>query len=301
MSSAPPRVHAALIAVSTIYGFFFVAVKLLLQDLTQMEVILARFVLTAILVALLEWRLFRSRFESVQQFLQVLGLGILGVFLVQSLLVLGVHRTTAFHSALIMSTIPILTVFFSMLLGYEAFNAKKVVGTLVAFCGVAMLLFIKSETHALPPTAFEGDMMTLMAAASFALFLIWSKRVLSNNFSPYSLMAYCYIISAILFVGVSLWLGLAHIEQIPIDFMSGFKPMDWVLMGYVVLFASVISYTLNNYALTHTNPSTVAAYIFIQPVIAAILGATLLHEPFTFHMALAATVTFGGVLSATLS
>ena len=138
MDSSALRIHSALLMVSAIYGFFYVAVKILLQDIHQSELILMRFVLTALIVGIFEFLVVKSRFTSKRQMLKVFGLGFLGVFIVQILLVLGIQKTTAFHSALIMATIPILTLTFGLFLKREKFRWQKLVGILFAFAGVVL-------------------------------------------------------------------------------------------------------------------------------------------------------------------
>ena len=49
------------------------------------------------------------------------------------------------------------------------------------------------------------------------------------------------------------------------------------------------------YALRHLPVSFVSLYAYINPVIAVALGVLVLHEPFTWRMAMAAALVFAGV------
>ena len=53
-----------------------------------------------------------------------------------------------------------------------------------------------------------------------------------------------------------------------------------------------VAYT---YALRHLPVSFVSLYAYINPVIAVALGVLVLHEPFTWRMAIAAALVFAGV------
>lgn len=291
------RVHAALITVSLIYGYFYVAVKMLMvhDHLGPAEFILLRFLLTAAIVAIIERLFFKTRFESKGDFLKVAGLGLLGVFLVQILVVWGLSLTTAFHSALIMATIPVTTSMISILLGRETFHPQKLAGIFIAFAGVAVLLFFsKNPQTPLPETYVQGDLIVLLNAVAFSWFLIGSHSML-KKYNSFSFMAYCYIVSGLAFAAIFLGFN-ADAPGGPLGFVSGLQPAAWVMMLYVVLFASIGTYTLNNYALSRVNPSIVAVYIFIQPIISAISGNRLLGEPFNAEMAAATFITFIGVL-----
>ena len=294
------RVHLALSAVSTIYGLFYVAVKLLLHQVDQEELILIRFVLTALMVGAIEFFFFRTRIPSLKEFLKIAALGIVGVFLVQILIVAGLALTTSFHSALIMATMPIITLLFSILLRRESFHWQKIGGILLAFAGVAMLLASQNTLTSLPPHYLIGDLLMLLAAVCFSCFLLASQTLL-QTYNYFSLMAYCYIISGVLFLLYYVGHQSAALNGQIFDFLGKMDGLGWGLTLYIVIFASIVTYTLNNYALRRSNPTIVAIYIFFQPMISAVLGHYLLQEPFTGSMALAAGITFAGVLLATLA
>jgi drug/metabolite transporter (DMT)-like permease len=58
-------------------------------------------------------------------------------------------------------------------------------------------------------------------------------------------------------------------------------------MAYLLIVGSFIGYLSYVYALKHLPVSTVSLYAYVNPVIAVILGALILHEPFTPRMAIA--------------
>lgn len=299
MRSDAIRVHAALVTVSLIYGYFYVAVKLLLRTIDPGEFILLRFVLTALAVLLIERLFIRHPLPEGRDALRVITLGLIGVFLVQILVVWGLHQTTAFHSALIMSTIPILTLTFSILLGRETYHIQKILGILIGFAGVSILFFFsKNPNTPLPSTYLTGDFIVLLNAIAFSWFLIGSQKIL-QKYSSFSFMAYCYIVSAILFSVLFVGENLITKQQTGFAFLQQLDSSAWLLVAYVVAFASIGSYTLNNYALRRVTPSIVAIYIFIQPLISAITGFYLLGEPFNVQMGLATIITFVGVMMAT--
>jgi drug/metabolite transporter (DMT)-like permease len=299
MHSETARVHAALIAVSLIYGYFYVAVKILLQTLSPPELILLRFVLTAVIVVIIDRLFYKHPLPKGGDLIKIGGLGLVGVFLVQILVVIGLHHTTAFHSALIMATIPIFTLIFSIASRLEAFHIQKVLGIIVGFAGVAILLFFTSSPGApLPASYLTGDFIVLLNAIAFSWFLLGSQAML-QKYKEFPFMAYCYIVSAVLFAALFFAGHLAKQGSLGLEFLNKLDMGQWLLIAYVVLFASIGSYTLNNYALKRVNPSIVAIYIFIQPIISAVTGFYLLGEPFNIQMALATAITFVGVFLAT--
>jgi drug/metabolite transporter (DMT)-like permease len=299
MRSEAVRVHAALITVSLIYGYFYVAVKLLLKTLTPAEFILLRFILTAVMVILIDLLFLKHALPKGKDLFKIIGLGLVGVFVVQILVVFGLHHTTAFHSALIMATIPIITLIFSILNGMETFHFQKLMGIITGFSGVTVLLFFSSSPNSpLPSNYLMGDFIVFLNALAFSWFLLGSQKML-QKYQSFPFMAYCYIVSASLFSLIFFTGHFATEHSLGLDFLKRIGLHEWLSILYVVLFASIGSYTLNNYALKRVSPSIVAIYMFIQPIISAATGFYLLGEPFNIQMAIATIITFAGVLMAT--
>ena len=95
----------------------------------------------------------------------LLGLfALCGVAVNQVLFVEGLARTTAAHSALIMTMIPLLTIVFAVALGKERFSMQRAVGLAVALGGVWVLL--RADRFRV-----EGDLLTGDALMSY-----WMKE-----------------------------------------------------------------------------------------------------------------------------
>jgi drug/metabolite transporter (DMT)-like permease len=298
MNFKTARVHAALFSVSLIYGCFYVIVKILLKSIQLPQFILLRFVLTAVVVLIVDQLILKTPLPHKKDLLSIAKLGLTGVFAVQILVAIGLSLTTSFHSALIMATIPIITLILSIIKGQEVYHPRKLLGVIVAFIGVAVLLCSGSPKDPLPAHYLLGDAIVLVNAIAFSWFLIGSRSML-EKYPPFSFMAYCYIISAVLFSTLYVTGNQIGQGSLGLEFLSTMGWQQWLLMAFVVLYASIGSYTLNNFALQRTRASVVALYIFVQPVISAIAAYYLLGEPFTTSMATATAITFLGVMMTT--
>jgi drug/metabolite transporter (DMT)-like permease len=69
----------------------------------------------------------------------------------------------------------------------------------------------------------------------------------------------------------------------------------WLSVAYIVLFATVVCYYLNSWALARVPPSTVAVYIYLQPLIAFVLAPLLLGEKVSPRVVVASGLVFAGV------
>ncbi len=74
-----------------------------------------------------------------------------------------------------------------------------------------------------------------------------------------------------------------------------FTTRTTVALVYMATLGAIGGFVAYTYALRHLPVSFVSLYAYINPVIAVALGILVLHEPFTWRMAMAAALVFAGV------
>jgi drug/metabolite transporter (DMT)-like permease len=73
----------------------------------------------------------------------------------------------------------------------------------------------------------------------------------------------------------------------------------WLLILYIAIGATASPYLLNAWALARVNPSTVAVYVYLQPLIGFLLAVIFLGESIDVKFIVAASMVFAGVFLAT--
>jgi drug/metabolite transporter (DMT)-like permease len=73
------------------------------------------------------------------------------------------------------------------------------------------------------------------------------------------------------------------------------SPIAWWSLAAIIVLCTVVPYLLNSWALARTHASRVAAYVFLQPVIAATLAIVVLGERPGWRTFVAAALIFGGL------
>jgi drug/metabolite transporter (DMT)-like permease len=73
----------------------------------------------------------------------------------------------------------------------------------------------------------------------------------------------------------------------------------WLAVIYTILIPTLAAYYLNAWALTRVSPSTVATYIYLQPLIAFGLAPLILGESFNSRILIATFLIFAGVVVVT--
>ncbi len=110
----PALVEASLLVTVFFFGTNFVAVKLVVESVPPILFAAARFTLAGLLLLALSRIVEPNSRLARADILPVLGLGIVGVTLTQTVFTIGVSLTTAANTALVYSTAPV----WGMLLGF---------------------------------------------------------------------------------------------------------------------------------------------------------------------------------------
>ena len=108
-----------------------------------------------------------------------------------------------------------------------------------------------------------GDIFILINATGFALFLVLSRSVI-DKYSSQGLSV------LVLFIGglIMLPLGAPSAYSMGVDGWTSVPTTVWIAAVYTILFATIIAYSLNYFALSKVNSSQVALFIYLQPLIA---------------------------------
>ena len=69
----------------------------------------------------------------------------------------------------------------------------------------------------------------------------------------------------------------------------------WAAVFYMALLPSVICYLIYYYALARMDASRLAAFSYLQPLLAIVFGILILHEQVTLALVISGLVIFGGV------
>jgi drug/metabolite transporter (DMT)-like permease len=76
---------------------------------------------------------------------------------------------------------------------------------------------------------------------------------------------------------------------------ESFDFTHWVVLGYVAIFSTFVAYLLTVQSIQLIGSSATGAFIYTQPVFAAIFAMIFTGEYFTFYKLVAAILIFTGV------
>ena len=169
----------------------------------------------------------------------------------------------------------------------ERITSNTAIGLLVGFSGIVLLIWPELMHGGPGGRGFLYGMIALqIACLGWSIGSSYSKRH-GRHENVFSATAAQMLAGGVMMLA----LGSARGEWGALTFSTR-SGSAFVYLATVGAIGGFVAYT---YALRHLPVSLVSLYAYINPVIAVALGVAFLGEPFTWRMALAAALVFGGV------
>lgn len=280
---------AALIAVQICFGTFPVAGKAVLAVIPSVALVGFRVgIAAAILFAFQRFR-GSMKLERAGDYLRLALFGLLGITLNQLFFVKGLSLTKATNASLVSVTIPIFTVLAGAVLGTEWLGGRKALGILLSAVGVVFLIDPRTASFSTETTL--GDLLVVMNSLCYGIYVATSKDVVTRNGAMRSI-TWIFLFSALICVPIGAY-SLSTID------VSAVPAVTWVLVVHIAVAATAMPYFLNAWALAKVDPSTVAVFVYLQPVIGFLTAVAFLGERIGSNFIIAAGFIFAGVFLTT--
>ena len=288
MSAQRWSLIAALLTM-VVWGMNFAFVKYLLDTIGIGPFLFIRFltmpVLAFVLLALVFRRQIVRTWPKREDLPRFIACGLIGHALHVGIVFWGISLSTAFSSALVLTSAPLFTLAILVLLGAERLRASQVAGTLVAMAGIAVFLsdkFQRGVTH-----AGLGDLVLLVAAAFFSLYTVLA-RPLVERYGPLIVLAYTLLFGAPLMVLISAPSMLAA------D-LGRLSPMVWLGLFWAIVLSSVGGWLVWAWVNHVRGIARSAPLMYLPPPIAGVVAWLTLGEHFTLMKIAGAAVAMAGI------
>jgi drug/metabolite transporter (DMT)-like permease len=287
---SPFLVWSALVSVQVLFGINYVVSKIVVDAMpplvwASIRVVIASVVMVAIALAT---RPQKHPTDGRKFFIPLIAFALLGIIINQGSFLVGLHYTTATNSAVLNTMIPVFTLLIVTLRGQEPLTKYRAMGFILSFAGVLVLRNVEQLT--LSDKTLVGDLLTILNCLSYGLFLSYSKQFLQEHDRVWT--------TTWLFLYGSVGLGLVSIPAW-IDFHPPeMTPMLVGAMVFGIVGGTLLTYFLNLWALAHTRSSSVALFIYLQPVVASALAWAWFDQQITTRTMIAGAMIFGGLLLA---
>ena len=274
-------VYAALIAVQVLFATLPIAVKVALREMSSPSLALLRVSLAAILFVILQRLIVGERIRSRRDYVELAVYSVFGVILNQLLYITALTLTTATAAQTFVAAGPALTLLIAILLRRETATPLKWVGIGLAATGALYLVGVGLFTG-----AALGNLLALANVTAFSVYLVISRGLL-QRYHPLTVITWTFVFGV---PGMFPW-GIGGV----LAEAGNVSPLAWLALAWIVVGPTVGAYYLNVYALNQVESSVVSVFVYLQPVLTAVLATWLLHERPSARLIPAGLLIFAGV------
>lgn len=289
MKTSRTQLYALVSFMTLVWGLNYIAAKIVLRSFPALLVAPLRAALAAVMLLPVYYLSQRTRKSNdhwePRELATIAILGVFGITLNQMLFVMGMGRTSVAHAALLIATNPLIVLVLAALRGQERLTARKLGGVATAIAGIAVLQFGPGRTlHGATPL---GDLLVFLGTFTFSLYTVFGKEVTARHDSV-TVNTFGYIAGALAGAPILVY----HMRGF--DF-ARVSTESWWALAFMAVLSSVVCYLIFYYALNHMPASRVAAFSYVQPVIASVAGLVMLNEPITAAIATGGLLVLSGV------
>lgn len=278
--------------VSIIYGLTFTLAKDVMPIYVQAYGFIIMRVGGATILFWLFWLYNRRRKEIREEkidpkdYLRIVIAAFFGVALNMLSFFKGLNLTSPISASVLMVSTPMIVLVLSAIIIKERIKKRMVFGIVLGLIGTAFLiLYGKSVGNA--PNASLGNFLVFVNASSYGLYLVLVKKLM-DKYNPYNFAKWVYLIGFIMVLPF----GWSEFEAIN----WGVMPLDiYLKIGFVVVFSTFLTYLLNLLSMKELKPTTIAVFVYLQPVFATIFAISLDKDELTLVKIIAAVLIFTGV------
>ncbi len=217
----------------------------------------------------------------------VFRLGFIGITLYNLLFMEGLNYTTASNSALFISSSPLFAAFILALEKRERINAPIIAGFLLSTSGVFLIIQSRPGGLSFSRRDLAGDLLTLSAAAFWALYTIKAKPLL-EKYSAVKVTAYSMAAGTVLLLPIS---GYELLHQS----WSSVSVRSWAAFSFSTFVSGGIAFTLWYQGVQTIGVTRTIVYHYIVPFVAVVFAALFLGEMITFLQVMGGMSILAGV------
>lgn len=277
--------HAAAFLTILIWGSTFISTKVLLKSLSPMEILFTRFLIGYLALWAVCPRMLRVK-EKGQEF-YFAAAGLCGVTLYYLFENVALTYTLASNVGVIISVAPFFTAVFGGIFYKEHhLGGRFFAGFALAMAGVCLLSFKSRPALEVNPV---GDLLALTAAVIWALYSTITRKVGSFGYSTVLATRHTFFYGLIFMIPV---LCVTGYHAGPEIFLMPENGLNLLFLG---LGASALCFVTWNFAVGTLGAVKTSVYIYMVPVITAVISALVLKEPVTAVTVFGILLTLGGL------
>jgi drug/metabolite transporter (DMT)-like permease len=278
--------YTKLVLMALFWSGVFPAVNIVLKSMGLFTSVFLRFWCAAvILLIVLRLRAHRLPRPSPRETVLVIGLGLLGITVYNTLFTAGLALVEASRAALIVPTNPAFTALFAALLLKERMGTVRTAG--IALCVLGALWVLgRGDPRVLTNLDFRaGELLLVLCIFMWSAYTLLGRVALSA-LPALALTAYVMTAGSVM-LAIPAWL-----EQ---DSLVGVTWQGWAALGYLVVFGTVLPFLWFYEGVKALGAARAAQFINLVPPLAVAESVLILGEPMTPALYVGAGLVVAGL------
>ena len=277
----------ALIVANVIWGASSPLFKWALHDIHPFTLAFLRFFVPVLFILILTPREIPIRLKHVSLFALA---GLLGVGINITGFFMGIERTASINAPIISSSGPVFLLLGSMLFLREHPSKKMLLGNVIGLTGV-LLIILEPILHANHASSVAGNLFLILATLGAVGGTLCVKR-LARRYNPLTIVFWTFLIGSATFLPGA----VNEIEKVGILPQLQFPGLVGALFG--IFLSSFLAYSIYFYALKYMSASQTTVFTYMDPIVAVLIAAPLLHEYPTILFLFGSFLVFFGIFVA---
>ena len=260
--------HSAVLLANVIFGLGVPVTKLLLDEwVSPMAYMATRCMGAAAIFWLISLFMPRERVER-RDLLVIMGGGLLGFVVSQTLTAWALHFTTPVYFSIIATLTPVATMVCAALLIGERLSLRGALGVAIGVVGALLMVMVGWQGGS-GMNDLLGIGLAVLSLLTWAVYLIITRKV-SVKYTAVTQMKWVFLVSTLAVLSFS-WTDL----QASRLYSSQWAWSGVAEMAFIVVFATVAGFFAIPFALRYLKTTTVSVYTNLQPVVASFVAIAI--------------------------
>ena len=267
------KAHLALLGANVIYGAnYLIAKGIMPEKIGPSAFVFIRLIFGTLLFWLIKFFI-KEKVKRIDLF-RLAFCGMLGAAANQLLFFNGLNLTSPIDASIIITSVPVIVLVFSVILLKEKITTNKVLGIMIG--GLGAILLITYGNNSGGTSSILGNLLIFLNTCCYGLYLVIVKPLM-KKYHPITIISWVFLF------GFFFMFPFGISDFISTKF-SGFDLNTYLVIGFVVIFTTFFAYLFNIYALKYVSPTVNSSYVYVQPAVSFIMVSiyayVLMHEEY---------------------
>ena len=281
-------IYLKLLLTSFLWAGCFITGRIVAKDVPPFSVVFLRFFITFICMAFL-MRHYEKGFPKIPKgyLLPVLVIGFAGIFLYNTLFIVGLKWVEASRASLIIAMNPVFIAILAWIFLKENISPVKGFGICMSVTGAAIVISKGHFNGLIQSGAGWGEGVLLVAVMLWGVYSLVGRIVL-KVLSPIASVTYASIVGLVFLFFPACYEGM-------LTQMFAYSFLDWISIAYLGVFGTVVAFVWYYDGIQLLGPAKASLFINFVPIFAILQAYFMLNEPLTVSLFVGACFVITGV------